>query len=37
MSLANFKFRRGVWDIEIDGRGPFVKRFEVDGEKIRGL
>jgi hypothetical protein len=36
MSVENFKFRNGVWNISLDGEGDFCDALEVDGTAILG-
>ncbi|MDD3127409.1 MAG: hypothetical protein PHT27_07335, partial [Candidatus Izemoplasmatales bacterium] len=35
-SIAGFKFRKGTWNISIDGKGAFVKNFRIDGVPVHG-
>lgn len=36
MRLEGFRFRRAIWDIRIEGEGPFVSAFAVDGRTVDG-
>jgi hypothetical protein len=36
MKIERFRYRQGTWDITIKGRGPYVRRFEIDGEPLAG-
>jgi hypothetical protein len=37
VSIENFKFRKSVWDITINGEGHFCHDIVIDGEKIPGV
>ncbi|MBU4274053.1 MAG: hypothetical protein KKA28_19650 [Planctomycetes bacterium] len=36
MAISNFKFRKGHWNIQINGDGQYVSKFAVDGRTLRG-
>ncbi|MFA6717349.1 MAG: hypothetical protein WCS27_18355 [Victivallaceae bacterium] len=36
MSVTAFRFRQGIWNIKIDGKGPFAEPLLINGQAIPG-
>ena len=36
MSITGFRFRKGSWNITIDGKGPFAEYLVIDGNPVPG-